>query len=119
MDRTLKPTATEELNGDLADDRSTDVGGPIPQGILRSVTVSLDPSQGPCFLQPEIRLEEKQRKSIAFAEAEWIRSNADGPVDVFRFEGGIPIPSAAALVLNLRNDTGSEVQWRSSWAVER
>ncbi len=109
---------TNEHAGVLVDATTANVGGGIPPGVLKSVTVSLDDSQGPCFLHPEIRLESKTEKSVAFADAEWIRSDSDGPVDTFHFEGEVPVPFGASLILNLRNDTGSSVNWRSSWAVE-
>ncbi len=109
---------TNEHAGVLVDGSTANVGASIPEGVLRSVTVSLNDSQGPCLLHPEIRLESKEEKSVAFADAEWIRSDSDGPVDTFHYEGEVPVPFGASLLLNLRNDTGDSVNWRTSWAVE-
>lgn len=112
-----RPT-TGEHDGVLATGATADGGGGIPEGTLRSVTASLNDSQGPCLVHAEVRLQGKTRKSIAFADAEWVRSDADGPVDVFNWEGEVPIPFASKLRIQIRNDTGSSVNWRTSWAVQ-
>jgi len=113
-----KPT-TGEHGGTLATGVSSNAGGGVPAGFLTSVTASLQDSQGPCFVTAEIRLEGKAEKSIAFADAEWIRSGADGPIDVFNYQGRVAIPEGGgALRLIIANDTGSSVDWRTSWTVE-
>ena len=109
---------TAEHDGVLPTATTANGGGAIPAGVLHNVTVSLNDSQGPCLVHAEVRLQGKARKSIAFADARWIRSDADGPVDVFSFQGEVPIPLAGDLRIQIRNDTGSSVNWRTSWAVE-
>ncbi len=94
--------------------------GRFRKPVLRSATITLNASQGPCLAGMFLFKEPGLLNGIALGKREWIRSPSLGSQtgDIYQWTGEAAFSDQAEIRVYVRNDSGATVRWNAFWVTD-